>query len=75
MLCYSSRQRDVPHRVSLADILDAFARGWQIASVEPATIDTNVHPAGARGWLSRLTRVGAQPPHPRSQNPDTKGAA
>lgn len=78
MLCYNSSQQDVPHRVSLADILDAFANGWQIDSIEPATIDTNVHPDGARGWLARLTRIGAQSaeaPHPQQHHRETRGTA
>jgi cyclopropane fatty-acyl-phospholipid synthase-like methyltransferase len=78
MLCYSSSQQDVPHRVSLGDILDAFANGWQIDSVEPAMIDTNIHPAGARGWLARLTRTGAaaaNAPNPDQHHRDTQGTA
>lgn len=55
LLCYSDRQPDVPHRVSRADILDAFTVGWRIDSIEPVTIDTNVHPDGVRGWLVTLT--------------------
>jgi cytochrome P450/SAM-dependent methyltransferase len=57
MLCYSNAQPDVPHRVSLDDILAAFTDGWRIDSIEPVTIDTNVHPEGVRGWLARLTRT------------------
>ncbi len=57
MLCYSDAQPDVPHRVSLGDILAAFAAGWRIDSIEPATIDTNVHHTGVRGWLAALTRT------------------
>src|SRR6266513_1709993 len=52
MLCYSDAQPDVPHRVSLGDILAAFTAGWRIDSIEPATIDTSVHPTGVRGWLA-----------------------
>jgi len=57
VLCYSDAQPDVPHRVSLGDILAAFTVGWRIDSIEPATIDTNVHPTGVRGWLAALTRT------------------
>ncbi len=57
MLCYSDAQPDVPHRVSLGDILAAFTTGWRIDSIEPATVDTNVHPTGVRGWLAALTRT------------------
>ncbi len=47
----------MPHRVSLGDILAAFTAGWRIDSIEPATVDTNVHPTGVRGWLAALTRT------------------
>ena len=57
VLCYSDAQQDVPDRVSLGDILDAFTTGWRIDSIEPATVDTNVHPTGVRGWLAALTRT------------------
>lgn len=56
LLCYSTAQPDVPHRVGLDDLLAAFADGWQVDSIEPATLDTNLHPTGARGWLARITR-------------------
>ncbi len=57
MLCYSDAQPDVPHRVSLGDIIAAFTTGWRIDLIEPATVDTNVHPTGVRGWLAALTRT------------------
>jgi len=56
-LCYGDAHSDVPHRVSLGDILAAFTTGWRIDSIEPATVDTNVHPTGVRGWLAALTRT------------------
>lgn len=64
MLCYSDRQRDVPHRVSRTDILETFADGWQVDSIGPTTIETNVHPSGARGLLVSLTRLGTHPSAP-----------
>ena len=62
MLCYSDAQPDVPHCVSLGDILAAFTAGWRIDWIEPATVDTNVHPTGARGWLAALTRTREEAP-------------
>ena len=59
---FRGRVLDVPHRVSLGDILAAFTTGWRIDSIEPATIDTNVHPTGVRGWLAALTRTSEDAP-------------
>lgn len=67
MLCYSAAQRDVPHRVTLGDLIGAFSNGWQIDSIAPVAIGTNVHPAGARGWLARLTRIAAEPAAPEAR--------
>ena len=61
MLCDRVDQRAVPHRVSRDDIRAAFADGWRVDSIEPAVIDTTVHPSGARGWLAALTRLAADP--------------
>jgi hypothetical protein len=57
LLCYSDSQPDVPHRVSRDEIPAAFADGWSVDSIEPATIDTNIHPEGVRGWLAALFRA------------------
>lgn len=42
--------------------LAAFTTGWRIDSIEPATVDTNVHPTGVRGWLAALTRTNEDTP-------------
>lgn len=39
------------------DIETAFAGGWRIDSVEPATIDSNIHPDGVPAWLVAVTRL------------------
>jgi cyclopropane fatty-acyl-phospholipid synthase-like methyltransferase len=62
VLCYGDAQPDVPHRVSPEDILSAFAHGWRVDSIEAATIDTNIHPDGVRGWLAALTRTESDVP-------------
>lgn len=60
MLGFSDRQPDDEwgrHRMTHEEIEAAFAHGWRIDSLEPATIDTNVHPDGARAWLLATTAI------------------
>jgi cyclopropane fatty-acyl-phospholipid synthase-like methyltransferase len=59
MLCISDRQpgEDGPHRVTRDEITAAFARGWRIDSLEPATIDITTDPAGLRAWSAALTKI------------------
>lgn len=45
-----------PHRLSRDDITSAFADGWRIDSLEPATLAITTDPAGVRAWLATLTR-------------------
>lgn len=63
LLCYSTAQPDLPHRVSPNDILAAFVEGWQIDSIAPTIIDTNIHPNGVRGWSAALTRTSEETAH------------
>ena len=46
-----------PHRLSREEITAAFARGWRIDSLEPATIGVTTEPDGIRAWLAVLTRI------------------
>lgn len=59
MLCISDAQPPGDwgrvHRVSLGEITAAFTAGWQINSIEPATLDITTSP-GIRAWLAALTR-------------------
>jgi len=61
MLCFSDRQPegDWPwvHRVTQAEIATAFADGWRVDSIEPATIEITPDPDGIRAWLAALTRI------------------
>ncbi|MEV7040729.1 class I SAM-dependent methyltransferase [Amycolatopsis sp. NPDC051061] len=61
LLCFSDRQPagNWPwvHRVSQADITSAFADGWHIDSIEPATIDITTDPDGIRAWFAAMTRI------------------
>jgi cyclopropane fatty-acyl-phospholipid synthase-like methyltransferase len=59
MLCFSDRQPGDwgPRRVTEAEIRASFADGWWIDSLEPATIDVTLDPAGAQAWLVAMTRL------------------
>lgn len=41
-----------PRRVSQAELRSALADGWEITSIEPATLDLTIDPGSARGWLT-----------------------
>jgi hypothetical protein len=53
---------------SSAEITAAFAHGWQIDSLEPATIDVTSEPNGIRAWLLAATRMD-EPPAQTSSMP------
>jgi SAM-dependent methyltransferase len=59
LLCFSDAQPgDVgPRRVSQADLRAAFADGWSIESIEPATFDVNPPIGPAKAWLARIVRL------------------
>jgi cyclopropane fatty-acyl-phospholipid synthase-like methyltransferase len=61
LLCFSDRQPagDWPwvHRVTQADITSAFADGWHVDSIEPATIEITTDPDGIRAWSAALRRI------------------
>ena len=58
MLCFSDREPGStgPLRLTQDQIRTAFADGWQIDSIEPATIEITTDPAGVRAWLVTATR-------------------
>lgn len=57
MLAFSDREPGRwPHKLGRDEITAAFADGWHIESIEPATIDTRTEPAGVRAWLVAITR-------------------
>ena len=59
MLCFSDRQPGDwgPRRVSQQEIGLSFARGWRVDSIEAATFDVTLDPAGVRAWRVAITRV------------------
>jgi 2-polyprenyl-3-methyl-5-hydroxy-6-metoxy-1,4-benzoquinol methylase len=46
-----------PRRVTQAEIRDAFAGGWRVNWIRPATFDTRIRPKGPRAWLSSIVRL------------------
>jgi cyclopropane fatty-acyl-phospholipid synthase-like methyltransferase len=59
MLCFSDRQSGDwgPRRVSQQEIRSSFARGWRVDSIEAATFDVTLDPAGVRAWRAAITRL------------------
>lgn len=59
MLGFSDQQPGEwgPHRLKRKKIAAAFARGWHVDSLKPATIEVTTEPAGIRAWLLAATRV------------------
>lgn len=59
MLAYSDRQPGgwrPPHGLARDDIIAAFADGWHLAVVEPATVETAIDPATVNAWLVTAVR-------------------
>lgn len=59
LLCFSDAQPGAvgPRRVSQDDLRAAFAEGWTIESIEPATFDVNPPIGPAKAWLARIVRL------------------
>lgn len=60
MLCFSDQQPGEWGRVRKVTrdaIIISFADGWQVDSIESATIDITTDPDGIRAWLVALTRI------------------
>jgi SAM-dependent methyltransferase len=61
-----------PHRLEREQIAEAFAQGWRIDSLEPATIEVTTERDGIRAWLLAATRIDDSPdsasstPRPRT---------
>jgi SAM-dependent methyltransferase len=45
-----------PHRLTRAEITAAFADGWRLDAIEPATIEVTFDPDGIRAWSVAATR-------------------
>jgi SAM-dependent methyltransferase len=61
VLCFSDRQPGVlgPRRVTQDELRTAFARGWRVDAIEPATIDSTNEHDPVQAWLATITRVDA----------------
>jgi phosphohistidine phosphatase SixA/SAM-dependent methyltransferase len=59
MVCFSDRQPGDfgPRRVSQDEIRAAFAEGWRVDSIQPATLEIQPAPAAALSWLATITRT------------------
>jgi cyclopropane fatty-acyl-phospholipid synthase-like methyltransferase len=59
MLCFSDQQPGDwgPRRLTRNEITAAFADGWRVDTIEPATLEITTDPNGVRAWLVILTRV------------------
>ncbi|MEQ4723181.1 class I SAM-dependent methyltransferase [Nonomuraea sp. B19D2] len=61
LLCFSDQQPGEgqygPRRVTREEIVDAFADGWKLDSIEARTIDNTAIPDGVLAWLAAITRI------------------
>jgi len=59
MLCFSDDEPPGwgPRRITQAEIHDAFADGWRIASIEPTLLNVTIRPEPVRSWLAAIVRV------------------
>lgn len=59
MLCFSDRMPGTvgPRRLSQDEIRTSFGAGWQIESIEPATLEVTLPMGPASAWLATITRV------------------
>jgi SAM-dependent methyltransferase len=64
LLCFSDRQPGStgPRRISQDELRSAFATGWRVTSIEPATIDSTVRRDHVLAWLATIVRVEAAGP-------------
>jgi len=60
VICFSEHQpgTDGPRRMTQQEIRDAFQKGWQVESIEPAIYQTQAQFHGAaKAWLATLIRL------------------
>jgi SAM-dependent methyltransferase len=59
VLCFSDKQPGDwgPRRIRQEELMDSFAVGWRIDSIEDTVLELTWDPGGARSWLAALTRI------------------
>ncbi len=59
ILCFSEKQPGDwgPRRIRADELRACFSDGWRTDSIEDATLDITLDPAGARAWLASFTRI------------------
>jgi SAM-dependent methyltransferase len=59
MLCFSELQPGDwgPRRVTQREITDSFSVGWNVDTIEPATLEVNIDPDGVRAWRATISRT------------------
>lgn len=59
LLCFSDRQPGElgPRRVTQHELRDAFAEGWDVREIAPATFATNLPEGDAQAWRATLVRT------------------
>ena len=62
LLCFSDRLPGGlgPRRVSQKEIRTSFRDGWEIESIEAATIETTRGPLGVPAWHATITRTAGE---------------
>ena len=72
LLCFSDKQPSDwgPRRIRQEELLNSFAVGWRIDSIEDTVLEPTWDPEGARSWLAALTSVllrGSEPSRPTTR--------
>lgn len=60
MLCFSDKEPigwGGPRRISKVEILQSFARGWQIDYIRQARFASAFHDRGGEAWFSKITKI------------------
>ncbi len=59
VLCFSDGPDTGPHPIRQEELRAAFnpSSGWNVASIEPARIETRMHANGAPAWFATIKRI------------------
>jgi SAM-dependent methyltransferase len=58
MLCFSDEEPPGwgPRRVTQAEIREAFARGWEVETIEPTELHVTIRAEPVRAWFASIRR-------------------